>query len=267
MLGVLAFAIGASIGSFLNVVADRLPSGRSLISPRSYCEACNRPLTSLDLVPVLSFLGLRGRCRHCSAAIPARVVAVEAATGVLFVVAYVRYGLGFDFVVVCAALSLLLVVGLIDLERGLILNRIVYPSIVALLVVAPFWSELGLPRTFFGSEGLSSSLLNSVLAGLGAFLFFMGITLAYPKGMGGGDVKLAGLLGLLLGYPGVLIALWIAVIAGGSVAVALLLTKKKGRKDAIPFGPFLSFGALVVLLGGTDVTSQYYSFVDGLTVG
>ena len=178
-----------------------------------------------------------------------------------------RYGLGFDFVVVCAALSLLLVVGLIDLERGLILNRVVYPSIVVLLVVAPFWSELGLPRTFFGSEGLSSSLLNSVMAGLGAFLFFFGITLAYPQGMGGGDVKLAGLLGLLLGYPGVLIALWISIVAGGSVGAALLLTKKKGRKDAIPFGPFLSFGAVVVLLGGADITSRYYSFVDGLTGG
>ena len=267
MLGVLAFAIGASVGSFLNVVADRLPDGRSLVSPRSYCEACNKPLTSLDLVPILSYFGLRGRCRHCGAGIPARVVVVEAAAGLLFTVAYLRYGLGLDFVVLCAALSLLLVVGIIDLERGLILNRVVYPSILVLLVVAPFWSELGLPRTFFGNEGLFFSLLNSVLAGLGAFLFFMGITLAYPQGMGGGDVKLAGLLGLLLGYPGVLIGLWISIISGGAFAVALLLTKKKGRKDAIPFGPFLSLGAVVVLLGGSDVTSWYYSFVDGLTGG
>ena len=90
MLGVLAFVIGASVGSFLNVVADRLPSGRSLVSPRSYCEACNEPLTSLDLVPVLSFLVLRGRCRHCGTPIAARIVAVEAATGVLFLVAYLR---------------------------------------------------------------------------------------------------------------------------------------------------------------------------------
>ena len=105
------------------------------------------------------------------------------------------------------------------------------------------------------------------MAGLGGFLFFLAIILAYPGGMGGGDVKMAGLLGVILGYPGVLMALWISIVTGGIVAVALLASRRRGRKEAIPFGPFLSVGAMVVLLGGVDVTARYYSFVDGLTGG
>ena len=123
MIGVFAFALGASIGSFLKVVADRLPAGRSLIRPRSFCETCNRTLTLLDLVPVLSYLWFRGRCRYCGAAIPGRMMVAEATTGILFMVAYLRYGLEIEFFIIGAAASLLLVVALIDLEHGLILNR------------------------------------------------------------------------------------------------------------------------------------------------
>ena len=181
---------------------------------------------------------------------------IEATSGLLFLVVYLRYGLGLDFVVLCAAVSLLLVLALIDIEQGLILNRIVYPSIVALFVLAPFWGELGLSRSFLDDDGLLGSFLNSILAGFGAFGLFLAITLAYPQGMGGGDVKLAGLVGLLVGFPGVLVSLWITIVSGGLVAVLLLLLRKKGRKDAIPFGPFLALGAMIVLLAGTETASN-----------
>ena len=122
MLGVLAFALGASVGSFVNVVADRLPIGRSLIRPRSVCQSCNRPIASLDLLPVFSYLWLRGRCRYCGGVIPARALVVEAIAGLLFTVVYARYGLGTDFVIIVGGISLLLVISLIDLERCLILS-------------------------------------------------------------------------------------------------------------------------------------------------
>jgi leader peptidase (prepilin peptidase)/N-methyltransferase len=182
--------------------------------------------------------------------------------GVLFTVIYGRYGLEAEFVVLGIAVALLMVVALIDLERGLILNSILYPSIVVLIVMSPFWTEIGLSRSFLGSDGLVGTLLNSLLSGLGAFLIFLVIAMAYPNGVGGGDVKLGGVIGLLVGFPGALIALLLAVVAGGLVAIALVLTRKLGRKDAMPFGPFMSLGAIVALLAGSEITAWYNDLGD-----
>ena len=248
---------GVSVGSFLNVVSDRIPHGRSLVRPKSFCENCDRPLASIDMVPVLSYLWLRGRCRSCQAPIPLRVMLVELATGALFTIVFLKFGFGMDFIVLCAAISLMVVVTLVDLEHGLILNSVVLPSLIVLILLAPFWSELGIDRGFLGSYSLASSLANSLLAGIGAFLIFLVIAMISPGGMGGGDVKFAGVLGLLLGFPGVLLAFWISVVTGGLIAVALLLARKKGRKDSIPFGPFMALGATVILIGGDNVVDWY----------
>ena len=262
MLSAVIFAIGASVGSFLNVVADRTPEGRSLVSPRSYCPSCSRPIPNMEMVPVFSYLWLRGKCRRCGAVIPVRVIFVELLTGLLFVAIYLKFGLGPEFVVLGAGVSLLIVVAIIDLEHGPILNRIVLPSMVVLVVLAPFWTELGVSRPFLGDSDMPASIANSLVAGAGAFLLFLGIALTYPQGMGGGDVKLAGLLGLLVGFPEVLLALWIAVLSGGSVAIALLALRKKGRKDVIPFGPYLSLGGIVALVAGSDIISAYQDVLD-----
>ena len=251
MLGVFVFVIGAAVGSFLNVVADRLPAGQSLVDPPSHCPSCQLRLSARDMVPILSYVWVRGGCRGCSARIPLRLFVVELISGLLFLGIYLKYGLTVEAVVLAVASSILIAVALIDLERGLILNVIVFPSAVAALVLAPFWTELGLSRAFLGNSGM-----------VAAFLIFFVLLLIFPHGMGGGDVKLAGLIGLLVGFPSFLLALWAAVVTGGIIAILLIALRMKSRKETIPFGPFLVLGALIGLLGGSEVISAYQAIVD-----
>ncbi len=262
MLGVFVFVIGAAVGSFLNVVADRLPAGQSLVDPPSHCPSCQLRLSARDMVPILSYVWLRGGCRGCSARIPLRLFVVELISGLLFLGIYLKYGLTVEAVVLAVASSILIAVALIDLERGLILNVIVFPSAVAALVLAPFWTELGLSRAFLGNSGMVASFLNSLISGAAAFLIFFVLLLIFPHGMGGGDVKLAGLIGLLVGFPSFLLALWAAVVTGGIIAILLIALRMKSRKETIPFGPFLVLGALIGLLGGSEVISAYQAIVD-----
>lgn len=262
--GLLAFGIGASVGSFLNVVADRLPERRSPVSPRSYCASCARRIPARDLVPVLSYLWLRGRCRYCNERIPARVVAVEAVMGALFAAIYFMLGWGAEALVVGAGVALLTAIAVIDLEHRLIPNRLVIPAVLVLAALAPFWPELGIDRTLFFEQVHLSSLVNSLAAGVGAFVAFLAIKAVYPAGMGAGDVKMAGMLGLLVGYPGIVVALWVAVVAGGVLAVGLLALGRRSRKDAMPFGPFLSAGGIFSLLVGAEIVEYYFATADRL---
>ena len=257
MVGVLVFAMGASIGSFINVVADRLPRGRSLVTPRSACDSCGTPLSNAELIPILSYIVLRGRCRHCSVGIPIRVLAVEIATAVLFVGLYLQHGLSGEFVVLAVAMAFLLAIATIDFDHQLILNSMTFPAVVVALAMAAFWPELGFDRTFFGLGSNWASFVNSLLSGLGAFLVFMGIAIASRQGMGWGDVKLVLVLGFLLGYPAILVSLWLGVVSGGVVAVTLWATGLRGRKDVIPFGVFLAGGAIAGLFLLGWITSRY----------
>lgn len=266
MLAVFAFIIGASVGSFLNLAADRVPAGRSIVSPRSFCEACNTQLANRDLIPILSYLWIRGRCHYCSAHIPMRFMVVEAITGALFAAIFFRYGLEAEFIFLATGVSLMIVVALIDLEHGIIPNKIILPSVAVLIILSPFWTELGLSRSFLGNDGLVGTLINSILSGLGSFLIFLIIAIIYPNGMGGGDVKLGGVIGLLVGYPGALLALWLAVVSAGVIAIGLVVLGKLGRKDTMPFGPFLASGAVAALLAGDDITSWYTEVGDFLAV-
>jgi len=255
-----AFVMGASIGSFLSVVADRFPSGRSIVTPRSFCESCQRPLAAVDMVPVLSYLWLRGRCRYCAARIPGRLAVIEAVTGGLLALLYWRYGLGGELFVYGAAVSLLVVISVIDFDHGLILDKMVFPAVALLLVLSPFWDQIGTEREFFGTVGLLGSLANSTAAGAGYFAFLYLIVLVYPQGMGAGDVKFAALIGLLTGFPLVFIAFWVTVVSGGLVATFLLAVRRKGRKSEIPYGPFMALGAVVAILAGTEIWDWYLGF-------
>lgn len=264
IFGLLAFVIGASAGSFLNVVADRLPAGESVVTPRSQCSGCGRRIPVRDLVPVLSYLLLRGRCRYCGEGIAKRVIAVEVVVGALFATLYLKLGWGSPFVVGGVGVALLVAIAVVDLEHRLIPNRLVIPAVFVLAVLAPFWPELGIDRTLVFEQVHLSSLINSLAAGAGAFLVFLAIKAVYPAGMGAGDVKMAGMLGLLVGLPGIAVALWTAVVVGGAVAVGLLALGGRSRKDAMPFGPFLSAGGIVALMAGTEIIDLYFTAADRL---
>lgn len=258
MVGALAFFAGAAVGSFFNVVVDRLPRGQSVLISRSRCDSCGTTLALTDLVPVLSYLWLRGRCRYCAVRIPLRLPLVEGGTGALFILFYLQDGLtGGGFLLALAA-ALLLALALIDLEHGLVPDRLVLPGAFAALLISPLWPLLGIERSLGPLEGALGSALGAVAAGAGALLLFLAVVVLSRGRMGWGDVKLAGLIGLLTGFPGVAVALWLAIVAGGAVALLLLGLHRRGMKDSIPFAPFLAAGGVVVLLVGDSISEWYF---------
>ena len=257
MLTLIGFVVGICIGSFLNVCIDRLPSGGSIVNPPSHCPNCERRLKWIDLIPVASYLHLRGRCRYCRTSIPRRILAVEVGAGLLFAFLSFSYGLEARFLVLAVCACLFLVLAVIDLEHGLILNKIVYPAIGISLVLSPFWPGLGFGRSFLGESGMIHSFLSSISGGLifAALLFV--IALVYSGGMGWGDVKMAALIGLITGFPSVLMAMMLSFLSAGTVAILLLHLRLRSRKEAIPFGPFLSLGAFIALLWGPELIRWY----------
>lgn len=253
----LAFLLGACVGSFLNVVIDRAPEGRSLLRPRSACDQCGRALHTAELIPIVSYIALRGRCRTCSNRIPIRVVIVEIATASLFLGLALQHQLDPEFWALAAATALMIAIFFIDWERGLILNSLTYPAAAIALAVSPLWPQLGFDREFLGNGGAFSSFMNSAISGVGAYLGFYLIYMASRGGFGMGDVKMALMMGFIVGYPGIVAATWIGVIAGGVVAIALIAAKIKGRKETIAFGPFLAVGMIVVILSLEWLTREH----------
>jgi leader peptidase (prepilin peptidase)/N-methyltransferase len=240
----LAGAFGLIVGSFLNVVAYRLPRGESVVFPASHCPSCDTPIKPFDNVPVLSWLVLRGRCRSCHGSISARYPVVEAATAALLVAVVLAKGADSDAWLGLAFVVLLVPVTLIDLDHRIIPNTLMLVgtvvSVALVLLTQP--------------ESLTEHLIAAASAGG----FLLVAALAYPAGMGMGDVKLAAVMGLFLGRsvgPAMLVAL-----VTGSVVGALIIARmgaKEGRKTAIPFGPYLAFGGLVGLFAGDAIVDWY----------
>jgi leader peptidase (prepilin peptidase)/N-methyltransferase len=246
--------LGMMVGSFLNVCADRLPARKSIVYPPSHCSSCRRRLKAKDLVPVFSYLWLHGRCRYCRAPIPRRLLWVEVGTGVLFGLACWRYGLSLELLITLVYSSIFIVLLVIDLERRLILNKIVYPSMALALLVSGLFS---IPH-FLPPVGIVPRIIPALIGGgIGLVLFFL-VAIISRGGMGWGDVKMAALVGLVTGLHLVFVALLLAVITGGLVAGILLALKLKRRRQAIPFGPFLSLATIVTLLWGHSILSWYW---------
>jgi leader peptidase (prepilin peptidase)/N-methyltransferase len=242
-LAAVALAPGLALGSFLNVVAVRVPLRRSIVRPPSACMSCGQELRWYDNVPLLSYALLRGRCRNCAARIPLLYPAVELVTAVLIAGCVLAFGLSAEAAVAAFFCAVLVAVSVIDLEHRIIPNRIVLPATVVVLAanttrdLSPEWA----------------------IAGLAASGFLFAAALVYPAGMGMGDVKLALLMGVALGktVPVALLAGLLAAMIPGIVLFAR--HGAKARKMGIPFGPFLALGSVVALFWGHGLLDAYLS--------
>jgi leader peptidase (prepilin peptidase)/N-methyltransferase len=235
---------GLIIGSFLNVVAYRLPRKESLVAPGSHCTSCGTPVKAYDNLPLIGWLLLRGRCRACDAQISARYPLVEAVTAALAVAVILVKSSPHDILLGLALVVVLVPVALIDFDHRIIPNKIMLPAAIAALVIGLITRPSGVPE--------------QLIAGAAAGAFFLLFAVAYPRGMGMGDVKLAAVLGLFLGRS-VAVALIVGVFVGAVVGgiVMARLGVAKGRKTAVPFGPFLAFGGVVGLLVGPTIVHWY----------
>jgi leader peptidase (prepilin peptidase) / N-methyltransferase len=238
-------AVGGLIaGSFINVVIARLPAGESLVRPRSRCPHCGAAVRPYDNVPVLSWLILRGRCRDCGGPISARYPLVEALTAVLLVAVVARFGTDEDALLGLALVLVLVPVTFIDLERQIIPNKLVLVGAIAAVAIVAATEPDELPE--------------HLIAGAAAGGFLLLAALAYPRGMGMGDVKLAAMLGLFLGAS--VAPAMLAAMLAGSIAGGVIIARKgtqEGRKTKVPFGPFLALGALVGLFVGPEIVDWY----------
>jgi leader peptidase (prepilin peptidase)/N-methyltransferase len=246
---IVAFVFGVVVGSFVTVVVGRVPAGESVVTPRSRCPSCGAPIGARDNVPVLSWLWLRGRCRACGARISIRYPLLELATGVLFAGTAAVYEPIYVVAMLCAFGAVMISVAAIDLERRIIPNRITYPAFPAFAAAIVVGWALG--------QGLSPGrAVVGALAYGGAFFL---IAFIAPRGLGMGDVKLTALIGLVTGSLGlryVGVAAGAAILLGG-IGGILALLGGRGRKSAIPFGPFLAAGAVVAVLWGERIADWY----------
>jgi leader peptidase (prepilin peptidase)/N-methyltransferase len=264
MIELLIFIIGLFIGSFLGVLTDRIPRNETVVKGHSHCEFCKKELKWFDLIPVFSFLSTRGKCRYCKRSLPYFYPVIEISTGILFVLAYIFSIPNFKFLIfnqilnpnslIINPLSLitiayylfivssLIVIFFTDLKYGIIPDKILLPAIVVSLLCQLIINP--------------SSLIVNLFCGVGAFLFFVLISVIFSAltkkdAMGGGDIKLAFLLGLFLGFPNIIVSLYLAFLTGGLVGIILIIWRKKSfRKATLPFGPFLISGAVISLFWG-----------------
>jgi leader peptidase (prepilin peptidase)/N-methyltransferase len=240
-LAAMIAAPGLALGSFLNVIVARVPVGRQIVAGRSACMSCGHEIAAYDNIPIVSWLALRGRCRHCRSEIPIRYPAVEVVTALLLVACVIRFGLTAEAVVAGGFCVVLVVISAIDVEHRIVPNKIVLPSAGVVLV----------------AQTLLHPSLEWVLAALGASGILLVAALAYPRGLGMGDVKLALLLGAMLGRN-VTVALMIGCLS--TLVPAVVLAARHGskvRKMAIPFAPFLALGGVLGLFAGGAIVDAY----------
>lgn len=241
---VLVFSLGTVLGSFLNVVIYRLPRGLSLVTPGSRCPHCQTPIRPRDNIPLLSFVILRGQCRACRAPISWRYPLVEAVGGLLLAALWIRFAPAAAWLPLGAGTVftlMLLAVFFIDLDRQIVPNAITYPGLAAGVLLA-------IPQGRVGP---------ALLAAAGAGAFFLLVAIVSRGGMGGGDIKLAAMMGAFLRWPAIAVALLLAFTLGAAAGVLLLAFKKRSRKDPIPFGPALATGGVIALFAADSILRWY----------
>jgi leader peptidase (prepilin peptidase) / N-methyltransferase len=257
---VAAFAgvLGVVIGSFLNVVIWRVPRGESVVRPPSHCPRCDREISPRDNIPVVSWLILRGRCRHCGEPIAARYPMVELGTGLLFAAIAARVGPHAVLVAYLYLAAIGVALTMIDLDHQRlpdVLTLPSYPVMIVLLGIGAVLDHVG-----------HTPFVRALLAGAALYAFYEVLAFIQPRGMGGGDVKLSGVLGLALGWFGwgaLVIGAFAAFLVGGVVSLGLVLFAGAGRKTKIPFGPFMIAGALIGIFAGEQLSHAYTSITFG----
>lgn len=244
ILEILIFIFGLIIGSFLNVVIYRLPDEESIIFPRSRCASCQTRLKIVDLIPVISFLWTKGRCRYCGAKISCQYLLVEVLTGSIFLILFQEYYFSIQFVIYAFLSSLLLVSAFIDFKHQIIPNRITYFGIIIGLILSLLFDHIT----------ILSALLGLVIpAG-----FLLLIAVITKGGLGIGDVKFVAMIGTYLGAKYTLIGIFIGSIVGSIIGLVLIGLGIKDRKDRVPFGPLLALGNLLMILQGQVITNLYF---------
>ena len=240
------FLIGAALGSFLNVCIYRLPRNISIVKPDSFCPHCHKSILWYDNIPLLSFLFLKGKCRFCKGPISIRYFMVELLTAIIVTFLFVRFELSPSFFIYLVFTLSLIIVSFIDIEHFLIPDIIVYPGIFLGLLFTLFFPEIMSQKSSL--LALRQSFLG-VISGAGS-LFLLGVLGKFflkKDAMGGGDIKLLGMIGAFLGLPAILLTIFFSSLIGSIVSIILILLKIKKREDYIPFGPYLACGALISL--------------------
>jgi len=245
---ILIFTLGIIIGSFLNVCIYRIPREESIAYPSSHCTYCSHPLVWYDLVPIFSFLSLRGKCRYCGGVISPQYPIVELLNGILYVLNFYHFGLTIDFGFYSFLISILVVISFIDYYEQIIPDGLVLIVLISAIIYK---------FTIYFVYNTPIAFLDSIIGFLSGGLFFFLIALVTNGAMGGGDIKLIAVLGFILGLKKTLLNILLSFLIGAVISIFLLLSGKKGRKDAIPFGPFINISFLVTVLYGEGIINWY----------
>jgi len=252
LIEVSIFIFGLCIGSFLNVCIYRLPASKSIVHPRSMCSNCGTLVAAYDNIPVLSYLWLKGRCRHCQIKISLRYPMVELLGGLFALGTFLKFGLTLEALIYYLFFAALLIVTFIDIDHRIIPNVITLPGIPIC-----FAASFALPTITY-----REALLGILIGGGSLFLVAWIYSLITKKeGMGGGDIKLLAMMGAIVGWQGVLFTIFLASLVGTLAGLAAMLQSRKGMKLAVPFGPFLSIGSITYIFFGTPLIAWYFNLL------
>jgi len=242
----LIFITGTLIGSFLNVCIYRIPENKSIVSPPSSCSVCGHRLGFLDLIPVLTYVFNKGKCRHCGAKYSVQYPLIELLNGIFYLLVFYKYGLEWISVMHCITISLLIVIFMIDLRYKIIPDSLVIFGLLYTIIISIMLIDINIWDKVFGF--------------LFGFTLFLVIALV-TNAMGGGDIKLMGLLGLNFGLKGIIFITIFSFIIGAIISILLLITKKATRKDYIPFGPFIAVSAVTYIFWGDNIINLYLKLI------
>ena len=246
---ILIFILGLIVGSFCNVCIYRIPKNESIIYPASHCSKCRSKIKPVDNIPLLSFILLKGRCRNCKSKISIQYPMVEFLSGLIYLIIYLIYGLSVQTLIYIILSSALIIIAFIDLNEQIVPDVISLPGIVTGFIISFF-----VPYISF----INSALGVVVGGGIILIIALVGSMIFKKEAMGGGDVKLAAMIGAFLGWRYTIISLFLGFFLGALVGIFLVLSKIKSKEDMVPFGPFIALGSLITLLWGEKIIAWYW---------